>query len=78
MDGSAGVGRLPARRASRRSATTARPTCANTYLLYLRFQLHARRLDARRSYDEECALLRDTLEKRAEPHWREFLSLWKT
>ena len=38
----AGVGDASARARSRRSATTARPTCANTYLLYLRFQLHAR------------------------------------
>ena len=29
-------------------------------------------------YDEECALVRATLDKRAEPHWKEFLSLWKT
>ena len=35
----AGVGELPPRRDRRRSATTARPTCVNTYLLYLRFQL---------------------------------------
>ena len=31
----------------------------------------------RERYDSELALLRDALEKRAEPHWREFLSLWK-
>ena len=29
-------------------------------------------------YAEECALLRATLEKRPEPHWQKFLSLWKT
>jgi hypothetical protein len=29
-------------------------------------------------YAEECGLLRAALEKRAEPHWKEFLSLWKT
>jgi hypothetical protein len=28
-------------------------------------------------YHAECALLRSIIEKRAEPHWREFLSLWK-
>ena len=38
---------------------------------------HALRLDAAR-YAEECALVRSTLEKRPEPHWREFLSLWKS
>ena len=51
--------------------------CANTYLLYLRFQLMRCAFDAAR-YAEECALLRAALEKRAEPHWKEFLSLWKT
>jgi len=29
-------------------------------------------------YGRECALVRAALEKRPEPHWREFLSLWKT
>jgi hypothetical protein len=28
-------------------------------------------------YAEECALLRAQLEKRTEPHWQKFLSLWK-
>jgi hypothetical protein len=42
----------------------------------LRFQLMRCALDAAR-YTEECALMRSTLEKRPEPHWREFLSLWK-
>jgi 3'-5' exonuclease len=51
--------------------------CANTYLLYLRFQLMRCAFDPAR-YAEECALLRAALEKRAEPHWKEFLSLWKT
>jgi predicted PolB exonuclease-like 3'-5' exonuclease len=51
--------------------------CANTYLLYLRFQLMRCAYDAAR-YASECALLRGALEKRPEPHWREFLSLWKT
>jgi hypothetical protein len=49
----------------------------NTYLLFLRFQLMRCAYDAKR-YAEECSLVRATLEKRAEPHWREFLSLWKT
>jgi predicted PolB exonuclease-like 3'-5' exonuclease len=49
---------------------------ANTYLLYLRFQRLRGVLNADQ-YRKECALLRDVLEKRPEPHWREFLSLWK-
>jgi hypothetical protein len=48
----------------------------NTYLLYLRFQL-MRCAYTRERYENELALLRGTLEKRAEPHWREFLSRWK-
>ena len=50
---------------------------ANTYLLYLRFQMMRCVLTPER-YAEECALLRGVLEKRAEPHWGRFLSLWKT
>jgi len=49
---------------------------ANTYLLYLRFQLMRCAYTAER-YASECELLRTMLEKRPEPHWREFLSLWK-
>jgi len=48
----------------------------NTYLLYLRFQQLRGALDAAQ-VRSECALLRAVLEKRPEPHWREFLSLWK-
>jgi len=48
----------------------------NTYLVYLRFQQMRCALSPER-YAAECALLRGTLEKRPEPHWREFLSLWK-
>jgi predicted PolB exonuclease-like 3'-5' exonuclease len=51
--------------------------CANTYLLYLRFQMMRCVYTAER-YASECALLRSLLEKRAEPHWRQFLSLWKS
>jgi predicted PolB exonuclease-like 3'-5' exonuclease len=51
--------------------------CANTYLLYLRFQLMRCAYTAER-YAAECQLLRGALEKRPEPHWREFLSLWKS
>ena len=48
----------------------------NTYLLYLRFQL-MRCTYTRERYENELALLRGTLEKRVEPHWREFLARWK-
>ena len=49
----------------------------NTYLLYLRFQQLRGALSPERC-SSECALLRGALEKRPEPHWREFLSLWKS
>ncbi len=49
---------------------------ANTYLLFLRFQLMRCAL-TKEQYERECALLRSFLEKQAQPHWREFLSLWK-
>ena len=48
----------------------------NTYLLFLRFQLMRCAYSAER-YEAECQLLRAALDKRPEPHWREFLSLWK-
>jgi hypothetical protein len=51
--------------------------CVNTYLLFLRFQMMRCVFDAAR-YAEECSVLRAALEKRPEPHWKEFLSLWKT
>ena len=47
----------------------------NTYLLFLRFQLMRCAYSPER-YQAELDLLRATLEKRPEPHWREFLSLW--
>jgi len=50
--------------------------CANTYLLFQRFQLMRCAL-TREQYDRECALVRGYLEKQPQPHWREFLSLWK-
>jgi 3'-5' exonuclease len=49
----------------------------NTYLLYLRFQ-QLRGAFTAEQYAKECALVRGVLDKRPEPHWREFLSLWKT
>jgi len=48
----------------------------NTYLLYLRFQLMRCAYSPER-YESELKLARSVLEKRTEPHWREFLSLWK-
>jgi hypothetical protein len=51
--------------------------CANTYLIFLRFQLMRCAYDPQR-YAAECELLRALIEKRPEPHWAEFLSLWKT
>jgi predicted PolB exonuclease-like 3'-5' exonuclease len=49
---------------------------ANTFLLFLRFQM-MRGLLQPDHYQAECALLRSVVEKRTEPHWREFLNLWK-
>jgi len=49
---------------------------ANTYLLYLRFQM-MRCVFTPERYTEECALFRNLLEKRTEPHWQKFVSLWK-
>ena len=48
----------------------------NTYLLFLRFQQMRCALSPER-YAAECALVREMIQKRAEPHWREFLSAWK-
>ena len=48
---------------------------ANTYLVYLRFQL-MRGVLLQDKYQQEVALVRATLEKSPEPHWREFLQLW--
>ena len=48
---------------------------ANTYLVYLRFQLMRGAL-TQETYGQEIALVRSTLERYTEPHWREFLSLW--
>ncbi|HUO44832.1 MAG TPA: 3'-5' exonuclease [Burkholderiales bacterium] len=49
---------------------------ANTYLVYLRFQLMRGGLTPE-AYQREAGLLRATLEKLPEPHWREFLALWQ-
>jgi hypothetical protein len=47
----------------------------NTYLLYLRFQLMRGTLD-QPAFKKESGLVRATLEKLPEPHWREFLARW--
>jgi predicted PolB exonuclease-like 3'-5' exonuclease len=48
---------------------------ANTYLLYLRFQLLRGAFDVAH-YKRECGLFRSVLERQKEPHWREFLERW--
>lgn len=50
---------------------------ANTYLVYLRFQLMRGALDEAQ-YRKECELVRSTLERLDETHWREFLAAWPT
>ena len=48
---------------------------ANTYLLFLRYQL-LRGVFSRDSYKKEIQLLRKYLQDLDKPHWREFLQLW--
>jgi len=48
---------------------------ANTYLLFLRFQLLRGVFDSAQ-YQREIELVRATLTKSAETHWREFLQAW--
>ena len=48
----------------------------NTYLLYLRFQLLRGVFDTAQ-YQREIELLRGTLAKSTEAHWRQFLEAWK-
>jgi len=48
---------------------------ANTYLLYLRYQL-LRGIFTPQAYKREIKLLKDYLEHLGKPHWREFLQLW--
>ena len=50
---------------------------ANTYLLYQRFQVVRGVLDDGQ-YRRECDLVRATLAKSGENHWREFLAGWKS
>ena len=49
---------------------------ANTYLMYLRFQL-LRGVFDQAAYQREVELLRATLAKSTDAHWREFLEAWK-
>ena len=48
---------------------------ANTYLVFLRFQLMRGVLTPDR-YRKEIDLVRATLGKSSEPHWKEFLTIW--
>jgi len=48
---------------------------ANTYLVFQRFQLVRGIADPAR-YEKELSLVRDTLARSGEPHWREFLARW--
>ena len=48
---------------------------ANTYLVYLRFQMMRGALPPDK-YRQEIDLVRATFEKSPDPHWREFLQLW--
>ena len=49
---------------------------ANTYLLFLRFQL-LRGLFSREIHEREKAMLKTYLQSQAKPHWREFLQRWE-
>jgi len=48
---------------------------ANTYLLFLRYQL-LRGVYTNEQHQKECELLRTYLKGLDKPHWREFLKLW--
>ncbi len=48
---------------------------ANTYLVYLRFQL-MRGVLTPDKYQQEIALVRATIEKSPGEHWQEFLAIW--
>jgi len=47
----------------------------NTWLVFARFQL-MRGQFTRARYEQECELVRGTLAKSDEPHWKEFLAQW--
>jgi len=48
----------------------------NTYLVYLRFQQMRGALTADQ-HKAQCELVRSTLGKSVEPHWKEFIAKWK-
>jgi predicted PolB exonuclease-like 3'-5' exonuclease len=48
---------------------------ANTYLLFLRYQL-LRGVFTKAAYEKEIQLLKKYLKDLDKPHWREFLQLW--
>jgi predicted PolB exonuclease-like 3'-5' exonuclease len=48
---------------------------ANTYLVFLRYQLMRGAIDSS-AYARETALLRETLSASPEKHWQEFLAAW--
>ena len=50
--------------------------CANTYLLFLRFQ-RMRGALTKKQYGAEREMLRSHLQRQPQPHWREFLGRWK-
>ncbi len=50
---------------------------ANTYLVFLRFQLLRGVFDAAQ-YGRELALVRETLSRSGDAHWKEFLGRWET
>jgi predicted PolB exonuclease-like 3'-5' exonuclease len=49
---------------------------ANTYLIFLRFQL-MRGVLTEQQYNAESEVVRATLRKSPEPHWKEFLEKWR-
>jgi len=49
---------------------------ANTYLLYLRFQL-MRGAMSPETHEREVALFRAFLAEQSAPHWKEFSEAWK-
>ena len=49
----------------------------NTYLVYLRFELMRGRLMSE-AYEIECQRVREKLEEEGKPHFKEFLSHWKS
>ncbi len=48
----------------------------NTYLVYLRFQ-QMRGMLTVAQHRAQCGVVRSTLDKAAEPHWKEFLARWQ-